>query len=83
MGRRFVLLDRDGTILVDKHYLADPTKVFLYHLHELWVGGGFKPVGLGGLHVLELLATIHDAVLEFLHGREKLRGYDVFTLVRY
>jgi D-glycero-D-manno-heptose 1,7-bisphosphate phosphatase len=27
--RRFVLLDRDGTIIVDKHYLADPAEIEL------------------------------------------------------
>lgn len=29
MGRRFVLLDRDGTLIEDKHYLADPEQVKL------------------------------------------------------
>ncbi len=29
MGKRFVLLDRDGTIIVDKHYLHDPDGVEL------------------------------------------------------
>ena len=29
MNRRFVLLDRDGTIIVDKHYLHDPDGVEL------------------------------------------------------
>jgi D-glycero-D-manno-heptose 1,7-bisphosphate phosphatase len=28
-GRRFVLLDRDGTLIVEKHYLADPDGVEL------------------------------------------------------
>jgi len=28
--RRFVLLDRDGTVMVEKHYLADPEGVELY-----------------------------------------------------
>jgi histidinol phosphatase-like enzyme len=27
--RRFVILDRDGTIIVDKHYLSDPDGVEL------------------------------------------------------
>ena len=27
--RRFVLLDRDGTIIVEKHYLSDPDDVEL------------------------------------------------------
>jgi len=29
MGRRYVLLDRDGTVIVDKHYLSDPEGVEL------------------------------------------------------
>ncbi len=29
MGRRFVILDRDGTILVERHYLSDPDHVEL------------------------------------------------------
>jgi len=29
MAKRFVLLDRDGTIIVDKHYLHDPKEVEL------------------------------------------------------
>jgi D-glycero-D-manno-heptose 1,7-bisphosphate phosphatase len=29
MSRRFVLLDRDGTIIVERHYLADPADVRL------------------------------------------------------
>ena len=29
MAKRYVLLDRDGTIIVDKHYLADPAEVEL------------------------------------------------------
>ncbi|WP_147822092.1 D-glycero-beta-D-manno-heptose 1,7-bisphosphate 7-phosphatase [Salidesulfovibrio onnuriiensis] len=29
MGKRFVLLDRDGTVIVDKHYLHDPDGVEL------------------------------------------------------
>ncbi len=28
-GRRFVLLDRDGTVIVERHYLADPDGVTL------------------------------------------------------
>lgn len=27
MSRRYVLLDRDGTVIVDKHYLSDPEQV--------------------------------------------------------
>lgn len=29
MNKRFVVLDRDGTIIVEKHYLADPGRVEL------------------------------------------------------
>jgi len=28
-ARRFVLLDRDGTINVDRHYLSDPAQLEL------------------------------------------------------
>lgn len=30
MSRRFVLIDRDGTINVEKHYLSDPDQLELY-----------------------------------------------------
>lgn len=30
MSRRFVLIDRDGTINVEKHYLSDPNQLELY-----------------------------------------------------
>ncbi len=29
MARRFVLLDRDGTIIAERHYLRDPQQVEL------------------------------------------------------
>ena len=31
MKKRYVILDRDGTIMLDKHYLADPAGVELEH----------------------------------------------------
>ncbi|CCG41539.1 D-glycero-alpha-D-manno-heptose-1,7-bisphosphate 7-phosphatase [Magnetospirillum molischianum] len=46
MGRRFVLIDRDGTLNVEKHYLSDPDQLELYpgaavavrRLNELGLG---------------------------------------------
>jgi D-glycero-D-manno-heptose 1,7-bisphosphate phosphatase len=78
--RRFVVLDRDGTIIVEKHYLSDPDAV------ELIDGAGaalrrLAGLGLGlvvvtnqsavgrGLFDLERLAEIH-ARLESLLARE-------------
>ena len=29
MGKKYIMLDRDGTIIVDKHYLHDPDEVEL------------------------------------------------------
>lgn len=70
MSRRFVLIDRDGTLNVEKHYLSDPDQL------ELYPGAGaavrrLNQLGLGvvvvtnqsgiarGYFDLERLAEIH------------------------
>jgi D-sedoheptulose 7-phosphate isomerase len=70
--RRFVVLDRDGTLIVERHYLADPALVELYpgtaaglrHLREL---------GLGLLVITNQSAIgrgmLDEARLEAIHGR--------------
>ena len=35
MGKRFVLLDRDGTLIVEKEYLSDPAKPVPYRLRPV------------------------------------------------
>jgi D-glycero-D-manno-heptose 1,7-bisphosphate phosphatase len=78
--RRFVLLDRDGTIIVDKHYLSDPDGV------ELLPGAveglcGMTALGLGLVVVTNQsgvgrgyldpgqLEAIHRRLTELLAGR--------------
>jgi D-glycero-D-manno-heptose 1,7-bisphosphate phosphatase len=43
-GRRFVMLDRDGTIVVERHYLSDPDQV---ELTEGAAAGLRRLMGLG------------------------------------
>jgi D-glycero-D-manno-heptose 1,7-bisphosphate phosphatase len=71
MTRRFVLLDRDGTIIVEKHYLADPDGVELIEgaadglrrLRSLGLGLAVvtnqSPIGRG-LFDRAQLAEIHE-----------------------
>ncbi|HET9418435.1 MAG TPA: HAD family hydrolase [Chthoniobacterales bacterium] len=72
MGRRFVVLDRDGTVIVKRHYLSDPDQV------ELLSGAA---TGLRRLRELDLglvLVTNQSAIgrgffdqsrLELVHRR--------------
>lgn len=75
--RRFVLLDRDGTINVERHYLSDPDQLELYpgvgealaRLRQL--GYGLVVVtnqsGIArGYFDLETLARIHDKLRALL-----------------
>ena len=72
MGRRFVVLDRDGTILVERHYLSEPSQV------ELITGAAeglrqLQAMGLG-LVVLTNQSAIgrgmfDQAALEAIHRR--------------
>ena len=87
--RRFVVLDRDGTIIVEKHYLSDPDGV------ELIGGAGaalrrLADRGLGlvvvtnqsavarGLLDLEGLAAIH-ARMESMLAREGVRLAGIYA----
>jgi len=76
-SRPFVLLDRDGTINVEKHYLSDPEQVALYpgaaaalkRLREL--GYGLAVVtnqsGVGrGYFGLDAVERVHDRLREML-----------------
>jgi len=77
--RRFVLLDRDGTIIVERHYLSDPCQVELipgvaHGLRQL------SEMGLGlvvmtnqsaigrGLFSMERLHSIHRRLRELLEA---------------
>lgn len=77
MGRRFVLLDRDGTLIVDRHYLADPQGVELLP----GVGAGLRQMrelGLGlvvitnqsgvgrGYFTLEQVEQVHQRLGQLL-----------------
>ncbi len=80
MGRPFVLIDRDGTINVEKHYLSDPDQL------ELLPGAGdaiarLNRAGFGvvvvtnqsgiarGYFGLDRLAAIHDRLIRLLAGQ--------------
>jgi len=75
--RRFVLLDRDGTIMVDRHYLADPTGVELLpgaaaglrRLRDLGLGLAVvtNQSGLArGLMTAEQVAAVNQRLRELL-----------------
>jgi len=78
--RRFVLLDRDGTIIVEKHYLSDPDGVELIEgaasglrkLAELGLGlvvvTNQSAIGRGLLE-LERLEEIHRRMLDQLRAQ--------------
>ncbi len=75
--RRFVLLDRDGTINVEKHYLSDPEQMKLYpgvgpalrRLQDLGLGLAVitNQSGIGrGYFTLETLERIHQRLRALL-----------------
>jgi D-glycero-D-manno-heptose 1,7-bisphosphate phosphatase len=64
--RRFVVLDRDGTIIVEKHYLADPDAV------ELIEGAGVALRRLAGLGLGLVVVTNQSAVGRGLVDLERL-----------
>jgi D-glycero-D-manno-heptose 1,7-bisphosphate phosphatase len=67
--RRFVLLDRDGTIIVDRHYLADPEGVALL---EGAAEGLRRLTGLGlGMAVVTNQSAIGRGMLDEL-GLERV-----------
>lgn len=55
-ARRFVLLDRDGTIIVEKHYLSDPDQV------ELLPGAARALARLSGLGLGLAVVTNQSAI---------------------
>jgi HAD superfamily hydrolase (TIGR01662 family) len=57
MARRFVALDRDGTIIVERHYLSDPEQVALL------------PGAATGLRALRARGFFDQARLEAIHQR--------------
>ena len=75
--RRFVLLDRDGTVIVERHYLSDPCQVELIpgaasalrQLSKMGLGlviiTNQSPIGRG-LFSEECLELIHHRLLELL-----------------
>ena len=77
--RRFVLLDRDGTVIVERHYLSDPCQVELIpgaasalrHLRKTGLGLAIitnqSPIGRG-LFSEECLDLIHHRLLELLEA---------------
>ena len=76
-SRRFVVLDRDGTIIKDTHYLDDPDKIeFLpgaikgmLRLQELGLGLAIitNQSGVGrGYFSLDTLGLIHERLLNLL-----------------
>jgi D-glycero-D-manno-heptose 1,7-bisphosphate phosphatase len=71
-GRRFVVLDRDGTLIVERHYLSHPDQV------ELLSGAGaglrrLRELGCGLVLVTNQSAIgrgfFDEARLELIHGR--------------
>jgi D-glycero-D-manno-heptose 1,7-bisphosphate phosphatase len=78
-ARRFVLLDRDGTIIVERHYLADPNGVELlegaveglHHMRDLGLGlvvvTNQSGVGRGYFDV-EGVEMVHSRLREMLTG---------------
>lgn len=77
MARRFALLDRDGTIIADRHYLADPDGVELLpgaaaglrHLHQLGLGLAVvtNQSGVGrGLFSMAQVAKVNQRMGELL-----------------
>jgi D-glycero-D-manno-heptose 1,7-bisphosphate phosphatase len=75
--KRFVLIDRDGTINVEKHYLSDPDQLELYpgvgrairRLNQLGLGVAVVTNQSGiarGYFDLERLERIHDRLYTLL-----------------
>lgn len=64
--RRFVVLDRDGTIIVERHYLSDPRQVELIE----GVGAGLRELSAMGLGLA--LVTNQSAVGRGLFDQARL-----------
>ncbi|MEN8375340.1 MAG: HAD family hydrolase [Gemmatimonadota bacterium] len=65
MGRRAVLLDRDGTIIVDRHYLSDPSEV------ELLPGAAKGLRRLADAGFLLVVVTNQSGIARGLYGEEE------------
>ena len=81
MKRRFVLLDRDGTLIVDRHYLADPEGVELLpgvgtglrHLRQLGLGLVVitNQSGVGrGYYTVEQVEQVHRRLGQLLAAEQ-------------
>lgn len=81
MNRRFVLLDRDGTIIEERHYLADPWEVKLLpgvaaglrQLRQLGLGLAVitNQSGVGrGYFKMEQVERVHQRLGELLEAEE-------------
>ncbi|MEG6552093.1 HAD-IIIA family hydrolase, partial [Desulfocurvibacter africanus] len=66
MTKRYVVLDRDGTIIVDKHYLADPEGV------ELLPGAVEGLARLAGAGLGLVVATNQSGIGRGYFGEEDL-----------
>lgn len=77
--RRFVVLDRDGTLIVERNYLADPNQVALLP-GAVAALQRFRDMGLGlvvvtnqsgvgrGLFTLEQMQRVHERMVELLQA---------------
>jgi histidinol-phosphate phosphatase family protein len=74
-GRRFVLLDRDGTVIVEKNYLSDPAEVVL----ESGAGEALRRLAARGLGLV--LLTNQSGINRGLFDTERLHAVHV-ALVR-
>ena len=79
MARRFVLLDRDGTIIVERNYLGDPAGVALlpnaaagmHKMRELGLGLAVVTNQSGvarGYFDLDAVGRVHDRMAELLRA---------------
>ncbi len=79
MGKKVVFIDRDGTIIINKHYLADPEGVEVYPTVargiKLLNEAGFQIIvatnqsGIArGLYTHDILAAIHQRMIDDLQA---------------
>jgi D-glycero-D-manno-heptose 1,7-bisphosphate phosphatase len=67
-GRRFILLDRDGTVIVERHYLSDPTQV------ELLPGAAEGLRALGGMGLGLAIVTNQSGIGRGYFDRVRLEA---------
>jgi D-glycero-D-manno-heptose 1,7-bisphosphate phosphatase len=68
MGRRFVVLDRDGTVIVERHYLSEPDQVELLN----GVGAALRRLRELGLGLV--LVTNQSAIGRGFFDRSRLES---------